>query len=84
MNELGNFGHVPFTEKRMPLSLIVNIETSSKKRKKSPTERDSARRWNELHKPRDPNYRPGQPEHREQNLNLGIIRRSQRRAKRPH
>ena len=66
-----------------PSAFILGVDVSSKK-KRTPIDRNKARSWNEKKKPINPDVALGHPQHRETALNIGIIKRSQRRSMRPH
>lgn len=79
--ENGIFINNPIFEAPPP-AFIEGVEASSKK-KRTAADKTKARSWNQGINSQNPN-RPTGPQRRETALNLGIIKRSQRRAKRPH
>jgi hypothetical protein len=74
------FIHPPF--EAPPPAFIPIFEAA--KRKRTPTDRDKARRFNESKKPKGPINPTGITLSRETVLNRGAIKRSQRRSMRPH
>jgi hypothetical protein len=62
----------------------AHIEIEATKKRRTSADRDKARRFNEGRTPQNPDIPLGQPTYRENAINRGIIKRSQRRAKRPH